>query len=445
VILVNHRTQITILALCAVLAAGAAGAYDGLSAGAASPHETTGPQLVVSPGYEARLIAGQFSAPVGAAAGDQGAVYVAESGQAEGTRPRVIKLGPGGRRTTLADDFTAPVTGITWHQGKLYVAYAGGVDVLDPATGVHHPILSKLPAKGDHPNGAVLFGVDGKLYFGIGTATNSGIIGLDNINRGWVATAPAFHDIPCKPVKLRGSNYSVPNPLTPDSHDMSTTGAFSAFGTTTARLQTVPGALPCTGAILRANPDGTGLQLVAWGLRNPGGLAQGADGSLFFTMQGYEERGSRPIVGDKDYLYRVISGQWYGWPDFAGTRSVTGEQFQKPGFPVTPLLAEKPGLPPNPTVTFPHGAGVSGLVFPSPAFGLTGDALVATSEGVSRVDLQTGDITPFVRNQPGEAGLGSPVWLAEGARKTLYLVDQGQFRDGVPIPGTGALWVIERK
>jgi glucose/arabinose dehydrogenase len=439
----RHQKQMIALAICAVLISGVAGTYNGLSARAASPHQTEELQVQVSPGYAIRMAADQFSAPVGLAAGDRGDVFVAEAGRLDGTVPRVLKLGRNNKHVVVADDFKAPLTGLTWYEGRLYVAYVGGVDMLDPATGNHHPILAKLPAGGDYPNGAVVFGPDGKLYFGIGSATNSGVVGLDNITRGWVAAAPDVRDIPCREIKLKGLNFNVNNPLTAkDPHDEAATGAFSPFGTTTARNQVIPGALPCNGAILRANPDGTSLEMVAWGMRYPAGLNFAPGGDLYFTMQGFEERGSRPIVGDRDYLYKAVPGEWYGWPDFAGNRSVTSEQFQKPGSPVSPLLAEVPGQPPLPITSFAHGSGASGLLFPPDSFGLSGDGLVAmTGNMVVRVNPKTGASAPFLKN------VGRPVALATGPKGTVYLLDYGQTRPGTAgpeaVPGTGRLWRID--
>lgn len=46
--------------------------------------------------------------------------------------------------------------------------------------GTKEDIISGLPSQGDHHNIQVIFGRDGKMYFGQGTATNSGVVGLDN-------------------------------------------------------------------------------------------------------------------------------------------------------------------------------------------------------------------------------------------------------------------------
>lgn len=435
-----RREWMATLAAYALLAAGSAGFYADRTVGAAHP------PAWAAPGYQFRQVADQLTAPVGVAVGARGEIYLAESG-ASGSPARILKWTGGKQRSTLAADFPAPLTGVTWHAGKLYVAYAGGMDVLDPATGLHHPVLSNLPAAGDYTNGAAAIGPDGYLYFGVGTATNSGVVGEDNLKRGWVKAAPKVRDIPCREVTVRGSNFSIANPLTTDPLDMATTGAFSSFGTTTARLQLIPGAVPCTGSVLRANLDGTGLEMFAWGLRNPAGVAFGPDGQLYATMEGFEDRGSRPIVNDRDYLYRIEKDRWYGWPDFAGGRSVTEEEFQKPSFPVTPLLTNPPEQPPTPITTFSPRSGVAGIIFPSAAFSLRGDALVALSGDagglIVRVNPRTGAVTPFAhRKTPGS----TPVFFATAPDGAVYMVDRGQSRmtAGGPeaVPGTGSLWRI---
>lgn len=414
------------LAAAAVLTAGAAGFYWGRPAGATPVADESG--NLIAPGYALRRVADQFTAPVGAAAGDRGEIYVAESGADTGSPPRVLKVIPDKGRTTLAADFPAPLTGITWFEGKLYVSYAGGVDVLDPATGLHHAIITKLPARGDHPNRAVVVGPDRKLYFGIGSATNAGIAGPDN---AWLKTSPDIHDIPCQPLKLRGANFTVPNPLTEDPLDMAATGAFSPFGKTTARLQAVPGALPCTGALFRTNLDGTGMELVAWGLRNPAGIAFSPDQQLFGAVQGFANRGSRPVpASDPDYLYRIQLGAWYGWPDYAGGRPAG-----------SPLLAEAPGQPPLPLATFPHASEVAGLLFPPERFGLQSDALAALpgDHTVVRVNVKTGSVVPFLRTTEPT----TPVSLTTGPANTLFIIDAGRTRPGGEIiPGTGILWRV---
>jgi glucose/arabinose dehydrogenase len=187
-------------------------------------------------------------------------------------------------------------------------------------------IIVGLPSTGDHYNNQIAFGSDGRLYFGQGTATNSGVVGEDNAAFGWLQLAPKFHDIPGKDITLAGQNFNSSNPLTMDpKQNKSTTGAFSPFGNSTTKGQIIKGDVKCNGCIISANPDGTGLKVVGWGLRNPFGLAFERDGKhLVVSMNGADERGSRPIDNDLDKVYKIdISnssslGKFYGWPDYYG-------------------------------------------------------------------------------------------------------------------------------
>jgi glucose/arabinose dehydrogenase len=168
-------------------------------------------------------------------------------------------------------------------------------------------------------------------------------------------------------------------------------------------------------------------------------------------MQGFEERGSRPMVNDSDYLYLVSKDRWYGWPDYSGGRSVTAEAFQKPSRPVTPLLAQVPEQPPAPIASFPAGHEVNGIVFPRESFGLRGDGLVGLSAEANgrivRVDLHSGKVEPFLWNQSGAPPtLWRPYAFASAKDGSIYMVDQGRTRPSPTgsevVPGTGALWQI---
>jgi glucose/arabinose dehydrogenase len=65
-------------------------------------------------------------------------------------------------------------------------------------------------------------------------------------------------------------------------------------------------------AILEINPDGSGLQVFADGLRNPNGMdwAPGTDG-LWTVVNERDELGDELVP---DYLTRVREGAFYGWP-----------------------------------------------------------------------------------------------------------------------------------
>jgi hypothetical protein len=199
-----------------------------------------------------------------------------------------------------------------------------------------------LPSMGDHHNDQIAFGTDGRLYFGQGTVTNVGVAGEDSYAYGWLKTSPQLHDIPGKDIRLAGQNFESANPLTPQNFsDFATTGAFVPFGTSTTKGQVIKGDVKCSGCIISSKLDGTDLKVVAWGLRNPYGVAFANNGkTLLFDNNGADERGSRRVANDSDKVYTIdVSkpdklGKFLGWPDYFGdAKPVTNPEFNSESQP----------------------------------------------------------------------------------------------------------------
>jgi len=292
-----------------------------------------------------------------------GNMYIAEAGYGFGGLfpiPRILKVDLNGTVTVLADRFlNGPITDMVYHDGNLYVSNKGKISRVDPVTGLVTDLVVGLPAGGDHPNDQLIFGQDGRMYFAVGSATNSGVVGVDNYMLGWLSSFPMVHDVPAKDIKLTGQNFNTTNVLadgqknfsvikdlitkvrlTPQPANSSsgkgtadiagnvtgnaTTGAFIPYGNATSKSQMVKGQVKCNACILSAKPDGSDLKVVAWGIRLDifSGLAFDKDGNLIVTDSGSEERGSRPIKGDHDKIWKInVSdpnemGKFYGWPDF---------------------------------------------------------------------------------------------------------------------------------
>ncbi|MDP9341199.1 MAG: hypothetical protein M3Q23_03615 [Actinomycetota bacterium] len=188
-------------------------------------------------------------------------------------------------------------------------------------------------------------GLDDRLYFSQGAMTNSGIVGLDALELGWLRRLPHTHDLPGYDVTLAGVNVTTPNPLVDEGS--ATTGAFVPFGTSTSTGERVPGTVPCTASVMSCRLDGSDLRLVAWGLRNAYGLGFLPDGRLLAIDQGADDRGSRPIGGAPDLLFEVKDRAWYGWPDFIGGVPVTDPRFRPERGPAPSfVLANHGELPP---------------------------------------------------------------------------------------------------
>jgi glucose/arabinose dehydrogenase len=302
---------------------------------------------------------------------DAGGIYVAESGLSfDGAPPggRIIRIREKRERTVIANSLRAPVNGVVFHKGALYVSEGGHPGRISRFTldGHRTTILDNLPGPGNYHTNMVAFGPDGKLYFSQGAMTNTGIVGLDAYEIGWLRRLPHAHDLPGIDIRLAGVNVETTDPL--NNGGRTRTGAFVPFGTATAPDLKIRARLPCTASIMRCNPDGSGLELVAWGLRNAYGLGFLPDGRLLAVDQGADDRGSRPVGNSPDFLFEVRQGGWYGWPDFIGGQPITGAQFcPERGPQPTFLLANHNELPSPepPLMRFPaHVAAVKFDVAP---------------------------------------------------------------------------------
>ncbi|TAJ99864.1 MAG: glucose dehydrogenase, partial [Candidatus Manganitrophaceae bacterium] len=280
----------------------------------------------------------------------------------------------------------------------------------------------------------------------------------------------------CRDVTVQGENYLTQDPRLPDRKTFVLTGAFSPFGVPTRKGQVISGKIPCSGAILKIPLDGGKPELVAWGFRNPFGLAFSPDGGLYVTENSYDDRGSRPVHGTGDPLWKVTPGAWYGWPDFHGKEPLDlGDHHVPPGKERPKrLLAAHPNDPPEPVALLGVHSSSNGFDFSrNRQFGYEGQAFIAqfgdqapvvgkvlspVGFKVVRVDVATGVIHDFAVNRGktngpasriGGGGLERPVAARFDPTGTaLYVVDFGVMtmdrKGSDPRKGTGILWRITR-
>ena len=141
--------------------------------------------ILVPQGYEASVVATGLNAPVHCCFDEQDFCYVTEAGHKIDAPPRILKVDVStGEYETFFElprehwNNVGAVTGACWHQGHLYVMNTDTLLRIRP-DGTTEPILTDLPGLGDHQANYPVVGPDGKLYFGMGSATNTGIVGAD--------------------------------------------------------------------------------------------------------------------------------------------------------------------------------------------------------------------------------------------------------------------------
>lgn len=361
--------------------------------------------VLIEDGYDLRLVVDGLNYPSNLAHGD-GRIWVTESGfAAPDVPPTVLELtlsesGEGSTRVILTPAMlpmgmlVPPFTDATYRDGMLYLGHrqvgANGWRVgaysrfsPDDPVGTFETVITNLPSVGDHSNNTIVFGEDGRAYFGQGSATNTGVNGPDN---SWISDAPGFREIAPVDIVLNGVEFSprVPFDADPDADGVTApyrpydSGAIDAGfiieGATPDNPQ--DGIIAGSGTVYSFDADAddpvSTLRLEAWGLRNPFGLTFDADDPtrLFVSNNGsdirgqagdpndpldpstFVIRGSRPVAQEEDDLFVLEVGgdaEFFGWPEFFHSRE-TGE----------PVLANDPLFCDSPAMT---DSDCPGLIF----------------------------------------------------------------------------------
>ena len=441
----------------------------------------------VPDGYRAEVAIAGLMYPTSIEFDNDGAIYVAEGGYMPGdtSQPaRLLKfatpvasarLAGGEAEVVVSEGLQPPVTDLLWHDGKLFVSHKGRISVVE--NGALKDLITDLPSLGDHSNNQLAAGPDGWIYFGQGTATNSGVVGPDNFAFGWPPEHPEVCDVPAHDIVLNGAVFESEDPRTPGAR--ASTSPFHPFGKTATAGTVVKGAIKSNGSLLRMRADGSDLEVYAWGFRNPYGVQWVGD-ALYVADAGMDERGSRHVANEPEKLFRVTPGAFYGWPDFAAGQPVNdGEFLPAKAEPPQPVLQD---LPPAelPIMTFePHASVTQMDVCRGGDFGSAGTLYVGASGDqspvtaaeivragywVKRVNPGNEVAEPFFHAAVDRLGPTGLEYVATPGPKrivdvrfspdgrALYVVDIGPIHyeqgdkgpEPVAFPGTGVVWRITK-
>lgn len=259
---------------------------------------------------------------------EQGNYYVA-------FKNKVQIIDPKGKSYELFRLPNINIFSICYDKNKLYYSSDNKIFSFDLNNRKNIEIISDLPNFGDY-NESILK-INGEyLYITIGAATNSGVVGDDNI---WKENNQYFHDISPILITLKGMNFGEQK-----------TGAFQSYKTPSSNGQIVSGHFPGNASILKFNIKTGEKSNFAYGIRNIMGMDFTIEGKVAATVGGMENRGLRPVLGDSDYIYEIEKGIWYGWPDYSGGDPVDSPRFKgKNGSKINTVLENHPNTnPPGP-------------------------------------------------------------------------------------------------
>jgi glucose/arabinose dehydrogenase len=469
------------------------------------------------PGYVIKPFMRNLTAPTAICFDADGTLFVAEGGgtiddlepHIFGYRPnapagqQVFDVYPVGRKIPFVKtgfQIYGPVGGMVAVNGKLYVTHqnasGNGEVTAFGYDGSHTPVVSDLPARGEYKMGDISVDQNGRLYFTVGAATNSAVVGLDDWEIGWVRNHPDFCDVPYVSLKLQGYRFNSDNPLAGlfSGSEIAVTGPFQPFNVGDNLHIPRPANGKPTGAIYSISQDGGDLRVEAWGVRWPRGIVCGDYHRVYFTDDGMEPRGTRPVLNDPDGVFQLFSrgyvGTWYGWPDYSRElEPISSDKYQPPpqllrdtGYhEISALVDEQVMALAAPDKsnwlkgTFLPQAGAAKLdIVPNSGpfkeyrgevvVALAGDRVPFSTGGTDglalnqftgyklvRVDLVTKEVTDFVYNtrlgpasQLGIDGIERPVDVKFGPDGALYILDYGQMvmKDGKEKTshGSGQIW-----
>ncbi|AUX30712.1 lipoprotein [Sorangium cellulosum] len=446
-------------------------------------------------GYEVEPVVAGLSFPCALCFDADGTLFFAEGGSTWPTRPymtpRIWRMAPGRAPEVFAVEDLGGPRGMAARDGYLYVSLKGGYNMRvtrhDLRTRERVVLVDGIPSGGWHEPGGPVFGPhDGRMYFGQGSVGLQGVVVPEGFTVD-LAKHPHAHDVPGQDVTLTGNTVWARDPRLPFPY-YAETGPFQPFGTPVTRGQVVKGQLKCNSAVWRSRPDGSELELLAWGIRNPFGLAFGEDGHLYATDNDFEEKGERAIGEDPDRIWRIRNArvppgevkepEWFGYPDLCGDGLPAWHELHRPnrGKAAEPFLEDAPPWAGPAVFLFPPHTALGKLAFSrSDAFGFRGHAFVcqfgtyaplntnreaALGRGfqVVRCDIAAGTGEPFLRNRapgpasgtPGSGGIERPVDCAFSPDgKSLYVLDFGNNTATrsyvVAYAHTGVIWRVTKR
>jgi hypothetical protein len=231
-----------------------------------------------------------------------------------------------GKSYNVFADSKLNITSLDYKEQILYYASQGKVYSYNVTTKENKEIIKGIPNYGDY-NSSLIKIYGEYLFVTIGSATNSGVVGQDNL---WLDNYPENHDVSPKSITIKGINFGKEK-----------TGAFVSYKTSNIKGQIISEHIPGNSSIIIYNLVTGAQETFAWGIRNMKALDVNSEGKILVTVGGMEDRGARPVKGDSDYIYQIKKNKWYGFPDYTGGDPINSPKFKGLNNGVIPYILQK--------------------------------------------------------------------------------------------------------
>jgi len=282
---------------------------------------------------------------------DQGNYYVA-------FKDKVQYIDKIGRSYNIFINKKLSITSLDYKNGVLYYASDTSIYSYNLISKKNIEIIKGIPNYGDYKNSLIRINGD-YLFVTIGSATNSGVVGLDN---QWLANYPQNHDVTPKRITIKGLNFGV-----------NKTGAFVSYQTRNKNGQMITEHKIGNSSIIIYNLKTGAEGNFAWGIRNMNGIDFNSEGKILVSVGGMENRGLRPVNGDSDYIYKIKKNAWYGFPDYTGGDPINSPKFKDSSNKTIPIILDNHPSTNPPAPIYQHKAVDSLFALAIDKKGILGD------------------------------------------------------------------------
>lgn len=265
----------------------------------------------------------------------------------------IININSNNQINKVYKDVNLDIEDIMYKDGSLYVISKDKLLLFNDNNSNGKVILDNIPFEGENLDRKLLDNKE-SILISIGASTNSGIA-----ERG-----KPYDTYPIDLI-LNGNNFGSGE-----------TGGFKPYGDSSREDEKIEGKKIANASIISVDRNTHKVSLFSSGIRNVKGYDLNSKGEVIAEIGGMTSSGTRGVIRDFDYIYKITKGIWYGWPDFSGGDPITSPRFSD-GEKIKPIIKNQPEKK-TPTPMYQHKSvnSLDGLVVDKTGNILEKDAII---------------------------------------------------------------------